>query len=76
LSVRCPKFQFGTTYALTILYCRNCEGLCRNNKGLHGTIDLHLFEKLPLDMLDDFTKDIQIQLERILRVILLTWPRK
>jgi hypothetical protein len=66
LSKSCPRFQFEITYELTISYCKNCEGLCRNNKALSGALDPYLLEKSPLDMLDDFTDDTKNQLNAFL----------
>lgn len=65
----CPRFEFEITYEYSISYCKNCEGICQNNKAVHGAIDPYLFEKTPLDMLDNFTEDTQIQLMEVMKNI-------
>jgi|GEM_PF-3859226 hypothetical protein len=66
MSKSCPKYQFEITYSLKISYCKNCDGMCLNNKVLLGAINPYSLGKFPIDMLDDFTDDTRIILEEIM----------
>jgi hypothetical protein len=66
MSKSCPKFQFEITYSLKISYCKNCEGMCLNNKILLGAIEPSSLGNFPIDMLDDFTDETRIMLEEIM----------
>ena len=69
MSKSCHRFEFEITYEFSVSYCKNCEGLCQNNKALHGAIDPYLLEKTPGDMLDNFTEDTRIQLMEVMKNI-------
>ena len=66
MSKSCPKFHFEITYYLKISYCKNCDGMCLNNKVLLGAINHSSLGKFPTDMLDEFTVDTQLMLEEIM----------